>query len=114
MHKGVKKAKPGVQPFKADGWVRAVSGSPVILGRFFRNSVEDPDRYLLVANRSLANATENTWLTVSDSVVEVSRFDTSTDPGTYVPVALEGTPPQSFQVDLKAGRAELYRLRRPV
>ena len=115
MHTGVKKAKPGVQPFKADGWVRAASGSPVILGKFFRDTVDDTIRYLLVANRSLANATaENTRLMISDSVVEVSRFDdTSTAPEPYVPVDLEGTSPRSFRVDLEAGRAELYKLKRP-
>jgi hypothetical protein len=115
MHTGVKKAKPGVQPFKADGWIRAASGSPVILGRFFRNTVDDTSRYLLVANRSLANATaENTRLMISDSVVEVSRFDdASTAPEPYVPVDLEGTSLRSFRVDLEAGRAELYKLKRP-
>jgi hypothetical protein len=115
MHTGVKKAKPGVQPFKSDGWVRAASGSPLILGKFFRDSVDDTNRYLLVANRSLANATaENTRLMISDSVVGVSRFDdTSTDPEPYVSVPLEGTSPRSFRVDLEAGRAELYKLQRP-
>jgi hypothetical protein len=107
MHTGVKKPRPGVQPFKANNYVKAVSGDYVILGKF-RKALEDPERYLLVANRSPANPAV-TRLTVTGSVVGVSRFDTSTDPGTYVPVPL-GTSPRSFQVNLQPGRAELYRL----
>jgi hypothetical protein len=107
MHTRVKKAKPGVQPFKADGWLRAAIGSAVILGRFFQNSLQDPERYLLVVNRSLSNATENTRLTVSDSVVGVSRFDPATE--AFDPVALEG---RAFPVQLDPGMAELYKLSR--
>lgn len=107
MHTGVKKARPGVQPFKANNYVKAVSGDNVILGTFSK-PLQDLERYLLVANRSLANPSV-TRLTVTSSVVEVSRFDTSTDPGAYVPVPL-GTSPRSFSVQLDPGRAELYRL----
>jgi hypothetical protein len=109
MHTGVRRARPGVQPFKADGWLSAASGSPVILGKF-RRSLDAPERYLLVVNRSLA-APSSTRLTVSNSVVEVLEFDPSTDPGTYSREPL-GTSPRSFQVDLEAGRAALYRLSR--
>ena len=109
MHTGIKKPRPGVQPFKAGGGVKAVSGSPVILGRFFQDSFRDTERYLLVTNRSLA-APASTRLTVSDAVVGVSEFDTGTDPGTYDPVTLEGTTSRSFQVELEAGRAKLYRI----
>jgi hypothetical protein len=113
MHTGVKKPKPGVQPFKADGWVRAASGSPLILGKFFRNSVDDGERYLLAVNRSLANASD-TRLTVSDSVEKVFEFDdTGADPDSYFQVDLEGTSTRSFRVELKAGEARLYKLQRP-
>jgi hypothetical protein len=109
MHAGVKKAKPGVQPFKANNYVRAVKGSSVILGKF-RRILENPERYFLVVNRSLDTPTQGTRLTVPASVTGVSRFDTTTDPGTYVPVTLEGTSTRSFPIELDPGRAELYRI----
>jgi hypothetical protein len=112
MHTGVKKPRPGVQPFKANNYVRAVkvvSGSQVIVGKF-RKTLEDPERYLLIVNRSPATPS-TTQLTVSDSVGEVFKFNTSADPGRYDPVTLGGTSSRSFEVQLDPGRAALYRLR---
>lgn len=108
MHTGVKKPKPGVQPFKANNYVKAVSGDRVILGKF-RRTKEEPERYFLVVNRSLANDA-NTRLTLTGSVTEVSRFDVAT--GTYTVLTTpEGTPLRNLSLVLEAGRAELYRLR---
>lgn len=105
MHTRVKRARSGVRPFKADGWLRRAGGSPVILGRFL-NPLKDTERYLLVANRSLANEA-NARLTVAGSVVEVSRFDPATE--TFGPAPLEG---RVLPVRLDPGRAELYKLSR--
>ena len=96
----------GAKAFKADTWVRAVSGSPVILSRF-----KDPnggtERYLFVANRSFLKAAE-TRLTLSDSVSEVFRLDPVT--GAFDPVPLQGTPARNLPLQIPRGRAQLYRL----
>ena len=43
----------GAKAFKADGYIKSVSGSSVILGRF-RDPAGGTERYLLVTNRSFA------------------------------------------------------------
>ena len=47
----------GAKAFKADGYIKSVSGSTVILGRF-RDPAGGIERYLLVTNRSFANAAQ--------------------------------------------------------
>lgn len=105
VHARERRPPRGAKAFKADNWVRAVSGSPVILGRFF--SVDDPDRYLFVANRSLAKLAE-TRLTLVDSISRVSVLDTEAE--TIVSVTLQGTPPRNLPLEIRPGRAQLYRL----
>jgi hypothetical protein len=106
VHARERRLPRGAKAFKADNWVRAVSGSPVILSRF-----KDPnggtERYLFVANRSFLKAAE-TRLTLSDSVSAVSKLDTETE--TFVPVTLQGTPPRNLPLQIPRGRAQLYRL----
>ena len=93
----------GANAFEADGYVASVSGSPVILGRF-RDPAGGTERYLLVANRSFANAAE-TRLTLSNSVSEVYKLDIQT--GTFARVSQKG----SVLVKVAPGRANLYLLR---
>jgi hypothetical protein len=97
----------GAKAFKADNWVRAVNGSPVILGRFFRDSVDDPDRYLFVANRSLAKVAE-TRLTLADSISRVSELDIEAED--FVEVTPTGDPPRNLSLRIGPGKAQLYRL----
>jgi hypothetical protein len=107
MHTGVKKPKPGVQPFKANNYVKAVSGDRVILGKF-RGTEEEPERYFLVVNHSLAELAD-TELTLTGSVTKVSRFDVAT--GNYIVLTTpEGTPLRNLSLVLEPGRAELYKL----
>jgi hypothetical protein len=114
VHAKERRLPRGAKAFRADGYVNSVGGDPVILGRFSNPDVST-EQYLFVANRSLANSAI-TLLTMSAAVSSgvVERLDLS--PGvpdkTYVPVPLEGTSSRRIlQVTLKAGRAELYRLR---
>jgi hypothetical protein len=108
MHTGVKKPKPGVQPFKANNYVKAVSGDRVILGKF-RRTLEEPERYFLVVNRSLADVAK-TRITLTGAVTEVSKFDVAT--GTYTVLTTpEGAPLRNLSLRLDPGRAALYRLR---
>jgi hypothetical protein len=93
----------GASAFEADGYVTSVSGSPVILSKF-RDPAGGTDRYLLVANRSFANAAE-TRLTLSGSVSEVYKLDTQT--GTFARVTQKG----SVLVKVAPGRARLYLLK---
>ena len=97
----------GAKAFKADNWVRAVSGSPVILGTFFRNSIDDPDRYLFVANRSLAKVAE-TRLTLADTITRVSGLDIEAEE--FVEVTPTGDPPRNLPLRIGPGKAQLYRL----
>jgi hypothetical protein len=108
MHTGAKKPKPGVQPFKANNYVKAVSGDRVILGTF-RSTKEEPERYFLFVNRSLAEVAE-TRITLTGAVTEVSKFDVAK--GTYTVLTTpEGAPLRNLLSVLEPGRAELYRLR---
>jgi hypothetical protein len=109
VHARVKRLPRGAQPFKADNWVRAVGGSPVILGRF-SNPDAATEQYLLVVNRSSANASIS-QLTMSDSVSEVYKLNIETGEFGVDPVDLQGTPPRVLRVELGPGRARLYRLR---
>jgi len=104
MHAKERRLPRGAKAFKADDYVESVIGDPVVMGKFFRNTVEDTDRYLLVANRSLANVA-NTRLTLFGSVINVSRFDLAAED--FIPATLEG---RTLPLRLGAGRAELYRL----
>jgi len=93
----------GAKAFKADGYIKSVSGSAVILGRF-RDPAGGTERYLLVTNRSFANAAQ-TRLTLSDSVSEVLQLDSQT--GTFAPVTQQG----SILLSIAPGGARLYLLR---
>jgi hypothetical protein len=93
----------GVKAFKADGYIKSVSGSSVILGRF-RDHAGGTERYLLVTNRSFANAAQ-TRLKLSDSVSKVLELDSQT--GTFVPVGQQG----SLLPKIAPGGARLYLLR---
>jgi len=93
----------GAKAFKADGYIKSVSGSTVILGRF-RDPAGGTERYLLVTNRSFANAAQ-TRLRLSDSVSKVLELDSQT--GTFVPVAQQG----SILLSIAPGGARLYLLR---
>jgi hypothetical protein len=93
----------GAKAFKADGYIKSVSGSSVILGRF-RDPAGGTERYLLVTNRSFANAAQ-TRLRLSDSVSKVLQLDSQT--GTFVPVAQQG----SILLSIAPGDAQLYLLR---
>jgi hypothetical protein len=93
----------GAKAFKADGYIKSVSGSTVILGRF-RDPAGGTERYLLVTNRSFANAAQ-TRLRLSDSVSKVLELDSQT--GTFVPVAQQG----SILLSIAPGDARLYLLR---
>jgi hypothetical protein len=108
VHARVKRLPRGAQPFKADNWVRAVGGSPVILGRF-SNPDAATEQYLLVVNRSSAK-TAITQLTMSDSVSKVYKLNIKTGEFGLDPVNLQGSPPRILRVKLGPGRATLYRL----
>lgn len=105
-HAGVRRLPRGAAAFKPDGYVRSVSGSPVIISKFYSSSPADTERHLLIVNRSLAKAS-STVLTLSDAVTEVREYDAET--GTL------GEPSGSTRLDLRmaAGRARLFRLQRP-
>jgi hypothetical protein len=92
----------GAKAFKADGYIKSVSGSAVILGRF-RDPAVGTERYLLVTNHSFANAAQ-TRLTLSDSVSEVLQLDSQT--GTFAPVTQQG----SILLSIAPGGARLYLL----
>ena len=93
----------GAKAFKADGYIKSVSGSSVILGRF-RDLTGGTERYLLVTNRSFANAAQ-TRIRLSDSVTKVLELDSKT--GTFEPVAQQG----SILPSIEPGGARLYLLR---
>jgi len=93
----------GARAFKADGYIKSVSGSSVILGRF-RDPAGGTERYLLVTNRSFANAAQ-TVLSLSGSVSKVLELDNQT--GAFVSVAQQGSIPLS----IAPGGARLYLLR---
>ena len=97
----------GAKPFKADGYVSAVSGSPLILGRFLRPGVPDV-RYFFVTNRSLARVAESR-LALSRPIREVHKLDIETDEFVRVsPQAVDGR--RYLRLKLAPGEARLYRL----
>jgi hypothetical protein len=104
-HAGVKRLPRGAAAFKPDGYVRAVSGSPVILG-MFASPTGGNERHLLVVNRSSANRA-NTRVTLSDAVTSVTEI--SERDGQKVERLLTGT--RSLSLTMDAGRAQLFRLR---
>ena len=93
----------GAKAFKADGYIKSVNGNSAILGRF-RDLAGGTERYLLVTNRSFANAAQ-TRQRLSDSVSKVLELDSQT--GTFVPVAQQG----SILLSIAPGGARLYLLR---
>jgi hypothetical protein len=93
----------GAKAFKADRYIKSVSGSSIILGRF-RDLAGGTERYLLVTNSSFANAAQ-TLLKLSDSVSKILELDSQT--GTFVPVGQQG----SIRLSIPPGGARLYLLR---
>jgi hypothetical protein len=97
----------GAKPFKADGYISSVSGSPIILGRSRKPGVADA-RYLFVANRSSARAAKSR-LTLSRSVRGVFKLDTST--GRFTKVAFQASHGRRYvMLRLSLGGARLYQL----
>ncbi len=98
----------GAKPFKADGYLSSVSGSPLILGRFRKPGVPDV-RYVFVANRSFASVAESR-LTLSRAVRGVYMLNTGT--GRFVritPRAADGR--RYLGLKLARGEGRLYQLR---
>lgn len=98
----------GATAFSADGYVESVGGSPVIVGRFRKPSVEN-ERHLLVANRSFAN-TAQPQLKTSPLVREVLKLDSGT--GTFARVGSPEYENGTLKPSIAAGRAALYLLRK--
>ena len=97
----------GAKPFKEDGYVSAVSGSQLILGRFLRPGVPDV-RYFFVTNRSLARVAESR-LALSRSVRRAYKLDTGT--GEFVGVSPQTADRRRYLgLKLAPGEARLYRL----
>ena len=108
VHTREERLPRGADPFKADGYVSSVSGSPLILGRFRKPGAPDV-RYLLVVNRSFANAAKS-QLTLSRSVRGVFKLDTSRD--RFTKVTLQATHGNRYLgLRLSPGGAQLYQLR---
>jgi hypothetical protein len=102
VHARVKRLPRGAKAFKADGYVRSVAGSPIILGRF-KDPTTPSERHLLVANHSYANRAASR-LTLTSAVREVHEIDPRT--GARVPVELGRT--RELRFSLEPGRARLY------
>jgi hypothetical protein len=92
----------GATGFSPGRYVTSVSGSPVILG-LFRAARGRGTRWLMVANRSLADAATTGVVLDGQTVKTASRFD----PGTRRYVQEHGG---SLDLKLAAGAAALYRL----
>ncbi len=86
VHARTRRLPRGARAFRADGYVRSVVGSAVILGRF-KDPATEAERHLFVANHSSANKA-NSRLTLSNTVREVSEVDRTT--GERVPVRFAG------------------------
>src|SRR3712207_6288306 len=98
----------GAKPFKADGHVRSVGGSPIILGWFRKPGVPDV-RYLFVANRSFASVA-NSRLQLSRSVRGAFELDAST--GRFARAAVQAAHGRRYlRPRLSPGEALLYKLR---
>jgi hypothetical protein len=107
VHAQERRLPRGTKPFRGDGYVREVSGSPVILSRFQKAGTTD--RYLLVVNRVSAN-TARTRLTMGGAVSRVSRLNTTT--GGFDPVRLWGRPRRDLVLTIPPGGARLYLLQK--
>ena len=107
VHAREERLPRGAKAFKADGYVSAVGGSPLVLGRF-RKPGEPDARYLFAANRSFANAAKSR-LTLSRSVRGVFKLNTGT--GRFVRVTLQTAHGRRYVgLKLARGEARLYRL----
>ncbi len=107
VHAREERLPKGAKPFKADGYVSAVSGSPLILGRFRKPGVPDA-RYLFAANRSYAKAAKSR-LKLSRSVRGVYRLNTGT--GRFVRISPQTADGRRYlSPKLARGEARLYRL----
>ena len=99
----------GAKPFKADGYIRSVGGSRVILGKYRKRGVSDA-RYLFVANRSYAEAAKSR-LVLSDSVRGVRKFGIGS--GSFTRATLGRVNGHRYLgVRLAPGAARLYMLRK--
>jgi hypothetical protein len=107
VHAQATRLPTGAKPFRDDGYVREVSGSPVILSRFQKDGTTD--RYLLVVNRSYAD-TARTRLTMGGAISRVSRLNVST--GEFDPVRLQGRPRRDLVLTIPPGGAGLYLLQK--
>jgi hypothetical protein len=98
----------GAKPFKADGYIRSVGGSRIILGKYRKRGVSDV-RYLFVANRSYAEAAKSR-LVLSGSVRGVHKFDIGS--GSFTRATLRRVNGHRYLgVRLAPGAARLYMLR---
>ena len=107
VHANEKRRPKGVQAFKGDASVREVSGSPVILSRFF--DAATTERYLFVVNRSSAKMA-STLLTMGGAVNRVFKLNIST--GGFDPVRLSGRQRSNLPMKIPPGGARLYKLQR--
>jgi len=105
VHAQEKRLPKGARPFRRDAYVRAISGSTVILSQFSEDGTTK--RYLFVANCSFAN-TARTRLTVGGAVTKVSRLNITT--GEFDPVRLVGRPRRDLPIRIAPGAARLYLL----
>ncbi|GAA3439619.1 hypothetical protein [Kutzneria kofuensis] len=93
----------GVTPFAADDVLSAVSGDPVIIGRFRSGDPNDRTRWLLVVNRQYDRHSSVTVSPVPGRFGGVSQFDARSQ--NYRQVQSD-----RINVSLDAGAAALYRL----
>jgi hypothetical protein len=107
VHAQERQLPRGAKPFRGDGYVREVSGNPVILSRFQKAGTTD--RYLLVVNRLVAK-TARTRLTMGGAIRRVSRLNITT--GEFDPVRLRGRPRQDLVLTIPPGGAGLYLLQK--
>ena len=105
VHARERRLPMGARPFRRDGYVREVSGSPVILSRFF--DAATTERYLFVVNRSFANVAR-TRLRMGGAVSKVSGLNMTT--GEFDPARLEGRPRRDLPMKIAPGAARLYLL----
>ncbi len=107
VHARERRLPKGAKPFRGDGYVRDVKGSPVILSRFQKAGTTD--RYMLVVNRRSAD-TARTRLTMGGAVRRVFRLDVAT--GTFDRIRLGGPSRRDLTLALPPGGARLYRLQK--